>query len=158
MKFKQILSGIVALSVLSGCSVFPIQTSVEAGHSRLENFILDDGTRLEQIRLMCYRNKLNDRSSARQLEAGDHALWVKARIETRGLPNRTLEGYAQLNAKLHEGKEYTLNRKVEDDSITLWIQELDSNQRVSEVASIELQQPVFNNAAWQRSQCKSSTV
>jgi hypothetical protein len=150
---------ILAVSVTSlGCSVLPIKAEVKENHFRFENFKRDKGPKREFIHLMCFHKKPILWAEPKQYLSGEHNLWVKARISERGIPNSRKEAFVNFKVNLAAGTSYMLNRKIEGNKITLWIQEVDTGLGVSEIIVADLKQPKITEYNLRKTQCESSSV
>ncbi len=154
---KLFLISALSLSAL-GCTVLPIKVEVKEQHFRFENFKRDKTSTLEYVHLMCYRKKPTSWTQPKQYLGGEHDLWVKASISKRHIPNSKKEAFVNFKVNLEPGKSYMLNRKVDDDKISLWIQEVDTGLGVSEVLSTELKQPLLVEYNLRKKQCESGSV
>ncbi len=152
----------ILLLCLSGalisCSHFPVKTQVKENHFRLENFTAERGTKSEQVYLMCFHKRPTEWSAPKQYLAGEHQLWVKASIEDRGLGQDVKEAFVQFKVKLDAGKSYMLNRSIEDDLISLWIQETDTGVKASDVIVTQLKQPLLIEENLRKTQCREGSV
>jgi hypothetical protein len=150
---------LLAVSITSlGCSVFPIKATVKENHFRFENFKRDKGPTREFIHLMCFRKKPIGWAEPTQYLGGEHDLWVKARISKRGTLNSRKEAFVNFKVNLAPGKSYMLNRKIEDDQITLWIQEVDTGLGVSEIIIADLKRPKIIENNLRKQQCESGSI
>ena len=58
---------------------------------------------------------------------------MKASISKRSIQDSRKEAFVNFKVKLALGKSYMLNRKLVEDKILLWIQEVDTGLGVSDV-------------------------
>ncbi|MBV1911784.1 MAG: hypothetical protein KUG78_21000 [Kangiellaceae bacterium] len=158
MKFFRLLSISILSLILSSCGVLPIATDIKEDHFRLENFTKTKGQNREYVQLMCFKQRPTAWSIPRQYMAGQHSLWVKARISKKGFPGATEEAYVNFNVKLDSGKSYRLNREVDGGNISLWIQDLDTGNRASNLIVAELKRPPVVDERLTREKCESSTI
>ncbi len=107
---------------------------------------------------MCYLHKPTGWSEPKQYEAGKHLLWVKANVENDSIENSTKSAYASLNVELEANKSYMLNRERDGDKISLWVQEVDTGVRVSDIVVTDLKKPLISDYSLRRNQCKAGTV
>jgi hypothetical protein len=150
---------ILVLSVTSlGCGVLPIKSEVKNNNFRLENFKRDKGSELEYVHLMCFQKKPTTWAQPKQYLSGEHDLWVKASISYRNIPNSTKEAFVHLKVKLEPNKNYMLNRKVVDDKISIWIQEVETGLGVSEVMLAELKRPLLIERNLRKTQCEAGSI
>lgn len=150
---------IIVLSISSmGLSIFPIKAVIKEGHFRFENFKRDQSEKLEYIHLMCFHQKPTTWTEPKQYLSGKHDLWVKASISNRDIPNSTKEAFVNFQVELESNKSYMLNRKVADDKISIWIQEVDTGLGVSDVVTTDLKRPKLIDDFLRKKQCKSGSV
>ncbi|QJR79745.1 hypothetical protein CA267_002510 [Alteromonas pelagimontana] len=153
------LLGILILSLTTfSCSVLPLSSEIEKDHFRFENFKRDKGPTIELVHLMCFHQQPTGWTEPKQFQSGPQNLWVKANISQRGIPNSTKEAYANFKVDLDPGKSYMLNRTVEGDQISIWIQEVDSGLQVSKVSKSQLKQPLLVDNYLRRQQCEQGSV
>ena len=158
MKSLSLFVSSVLVSVLAGCSTLPMTAQVEDGKFRFENFKMIKGSQNESVHLMCYLHKPTGWSQPKQYEAGKHLLWVKANVENDSIENSTKSAYASLNVELEANKSYMLNRERDGDKISLWVQEVDTGVRVSDIVVTDLKKPLISDYSLRRNQCKAGTV
>ncbi len=150
---------ISALSVVSiGCSTLPLKAEIKENHFRFENFKRDKSSKLEYVHLMCFHKKPTTWAEPKQYLSGEHNLWVKASVSKRGIPSSTKEAFVNFKVKLESDKSYMLNRKIVDDKISLWIQEVDTGLGVSDVITADLENPLIIDDFLRKRQCKSGSV
>ena len=155
--FKLLL--ISALSVASvSCSTLPLKAEIKENHFRFENFKRDKSSKLEYAHLMCFHKKPISWTEPKQYLSGEHDLWVKASISERDIPNSTKEAFVNFKVKLESNKSYMLNRKIVDNKISLWIQEVDTGIGVSKVLTSDLNNPLIIDDFLRKRQCKSGSV
>jgi len=140
---------------LAGCGILPFKTDIKENHFRFENFQRDIG---EYIYLMCYRQRPTRWDTPKQYLSGEHSLWIEANISDSKLLSFRKEAFVFFKVKLDSGKSYMLNRKLEGENISIWIQDVESGQKVSKVITTDLKPAVFEKKAWRKKQCKSSSV
>lgn len=150
---------ISTLSVASmGCSTLPFKTEIKDNHFRFENFKRDRSSKLEYVHLMCFHKKPVAWAEPKQYLSGEHDLWVKASISESNIPNSTKEAFVNFKVKLESNKSYMLNRKIVDDKISIWIQEVDTGIGVSEVLTSDLKNPLIIDDFLRKRQCESGSV
>ncbi|WP_426357400.1 hypothetical protein ACPUVO_15680 [Pseudocolwellia sp. HL-MZ19] len=150
---------ISTLSVVSiSCSTLPLKAEIKDNHFRFENFKRDNSSKLEYVHLMCFHKKPISWVEPKQYLSGEHDLWVKASISERDIPNSTKEAFVNFKVKLESNKSYMLNRKIVDDKISLWIQEVDTGIGVSDVLISDLKNPLIIDDSLRKRQCKSGSV
>lgn len=148
-----------ALSVASiACSTLPLKTEIKENHFRFENFKSDKASELEYIHLMCFRKKPTKWAEPKQYLSGEHDLWVKASVSERDVLNSSKEAVVNFKVKLESGKSYVLNRKIVDDKISIWIQEIDTGVKVSNVITTNLETPLIFDDLLRKRQCKSGSI
>ncbi|WP_206483873.1 hypothetical protein [Thalassotalea sp. G2M2-11] len=158
MKNLKLLS-ILAICVTSlGCSVLPVKVGVKENNFRFENFKRVNGSDSEYVHLMCHQKKPTSWAQPKQYLSGEHDLWVKASTSNRHIPNSTREAFVNFKVKLEPNKNYMLNRKVVDDKISIWIQEVDTGLGVSEVLVTQLRQPLLIERNLRKTQCESGSI
>jgi len=149
---------VVNTALLVSCSLFPIKTEIQEGHFRFENFKRDKGLDREYVYLLCYRKKPSDWFEPRQYIAGEHVLWVKAHTNKRSVKNSAKEAYVNFDIKLLPDKSYMLNREIDKNSISIWIQETETGNVVSEVKTVDLERPFLMQELHDKKMCDSSTI
>jgi len=137
MKHSKTFSLLLVAAVSFSCSNMKAPKKIDEGKFRFQNFEVLSGPQLESIRLLCYRKKPSDWFGARQYEAGEHKLFVRAEIEPRR------QAYVSFNVKLAAGHNYILNRTIEGESISIWIEDIDSGLTVSTTETTQLE--LINN-------------
>lgn len=143
---------------LMGCSTFPLEPTIKENHFRFENFKRDKGADLEYVYLMCYHKKPVSWASPKQYPSGEHNLWVKARISKRDASISQKETVVNFKVTLEPNKSYMLNRKIVDDKISLWIQEVETGIGVSNVITSTLETPPLIDYNLRKKQCESSSI
>lgn len=142
----------------AGCGVLPIEREIKVNHFRFENFKQDVSSPSEFIHLMCYRKRPTSWTEPKQYLNGDHELWVEANISDPASSTGDKEAFVFFKVKLDSGKSYMLNRKIEDEKISIWIQESESGHKVSEVITTDLKRAVFGKRAFRKKRCKGSSI
>jgi len=141
---------------LISCSILPLEKEIKANHFRFENFRQDIKFPSELIYLMCYRKRPTDWAEPKQYLGGDHELWVEANISSSTM--NTKEAFVLFKVKLDSGKSYMLNRKIEGERISIWIQESESDLKVSEVITTDLSMVALGKRVFRKNQCKTSSI
>ncbi|XQW86361.1 hypothetical protein ACOYR1_06450 [Thalassotalea piscium] len=154
---KLLLIPILSATLLS-CCLAPIKAEVKENHFRLENFKRDKGSKVEYVHLMCFQKKPTEWAEPKQYLSGEHDLWVKASISEPDLINSTKEAFVDFKVKLAPNKSYMLNRKLVDDKISIWIQEVDTGAVVSDVITSKLSRPPIIDDILRKRQCQSGSV
>ena len=142
--------------VLAGCSILPLEREIKANHFRFENLKQDIGEPSELIYLMCFRKRPTFWTNPKQYLAGEHELWVEANISTSPMNNK--EAFVFFKVKLDSGKSYMLNRKIEGERISIWIQESESALKVSEVITTDLNIAGLGKTTFRKNRCKAGSV
>jgi len=153
---------------LAGCSNLPLKTSIKENHFRIENLRKEHGNTIELAYLMCYRKKPVKWTEPKQYIAGKHELWVHAvsgihtdhykSLTTSVFPKQRRDAYVKFNVDLAPSVNYMLNANVEDDKVSVWIEDAKSGERVSSVQVAKLDQPHIFEETRVRDMCKSSTI
>ena len=146
------------LVILSACSTLPLKTELKEGHFQVENFKNDIGREKEYIHLMCFKKKPTCWNVPKQYLGGEHDLWVEARVSNGSSLTSTREAFVHFNVNLDAGKNYTLNRKLDDKKISIWIQEIDTGAVVSDIKTTDLKLAVFNKTRFRRKQCRTGSI
>jgi hypothetical protein len=152
-------------SFLIGCSVLPIKAKVKDNHFRLENLKRDKWSPFEHVYLMCFNKRATSWNTPKQYQSGEHDLWVKATISdrsisNRGLPNSYKEAFVNFKVKLDSGISYMINRKIIEDNIAVWIQEVDTGRTVSEVLITKFEYPLpsVKDYKLSKKRCESGSI
>ena len=114
--------------------------------------------KLEYVYLMCLHKRPISWTTPKQFISGEHDLWVKADISDRGIPNSIKEAVVNFKVTLDSNKSYMLNREIKDEKISLWIQEVDTGDVVSQTLIKDLKRPLASDHYSSKEQCKSSSV
>jgi hypothetical protein len=158
MKNSQSLLILIISVTLLGCSVLPIKVGIKDNHFRFQNFKKEKSSTLEYIHLMCFHKKETGWIESKQYLSGEHNLWVKASISKRFIPSSNKEAFVNFKVNLDSDKSYILNRKLAEGNISIWIQELDTGLRISDVLVAPLKQPLLIERNLRRAQCESVTI
>lgn len=157
IKMKNIFLVSILSSTLIACSSFPLKTDIKENHFKLDNFKSPDKRQAESIALMCYKQRPSHVPPG-QFLSGQHNLWAVAKVSQKNIPNSVKEAYVNFNVNLSSGVSYTFNREIDEDKISIWIQEADSGLIVSNVITSELRSPLVNDTLLRKKQCKSSSI
>lgn len=158
MKFTT-LSVVLSIGfLLGGCSILPLKANIKENHFRFENFKRDNGPDIEYVHLMCFHKKETFWAEPKQYISGKHDLWVKASISKRGIANSSKEAFVNFDVNLAANKSYMINRKIENNKISMWLQEVDTGIKVSSIKVAELKRPLLVEKNLRRKQCESGTV
>lgn len=152
---KHLLAGLLIGMTFTGCSSF--SPEIADNNFRFENFRRLQNYDVELVYLMCENKRPTSWTSPKELTSGEHDLWVKARFGDSEAMNQAKEAVVNFKVSLNEGKAYMLNRKISDDTVSLWIQESQTGLVVSEVKTAKLALPPFVGNLREK-QCKSGTV
>ncbi len=145
--------------ILPGCSSMPYEPEISEGKFRFENFKRINKTRTyEYVSLMCLNNKTTSWQEPMQFKAGDQKLWVHARTYQQGLKNSKVEAFVRFDVNLEAGKSYMLNRDLDGDTMTIWIQEVKTGISASEKVTLELERPAIYEHNLRDKQCAAGTV
>jgi hypothetical protein len=151
---------ITALSlILAGCSAYQIKADVDEGKFRFVNFEKERGKQFEYIHLMCLYKRPIEWNLPKQYKAGNHQLWVKAQIYQNGMSIREKNAFVKFDVTLKAGLSYKLNRSFDDDNnISIWIEEEQSKNIVSEIITTELLRPLLIEKSLRTEQCESGSI
>jgi len=156
MKYVKIGVLILLSSAILSCSNMQISKDIDEDKFRFQNFQVLSGPVLESVSLLCYRKKITDWHGARQYEAGEHTLLVKAEIKFER------QAYVTFNVKLNAGHNYILNRTIENEEISIWIEDIDSGMKVSTIETAQLKfinrHKLIYYAKEEKKACKSSSI
>jgi len=155
--FKYFFTFFVSLFFF-GCSILPLKTELKVDHFRFENFKRDVSYPSELVHLMCYRKKPTNWAEPKQYLGGEHELWVEANISDSASPTSEKEAFVFFKVKLDSGKSYMLNRNIEGEKISIWIQETESALKVSEVITTDLHLAAFGKGNFRKRRCKSGSI
>ena len=122
----------------TACSSLPIENDLKTGHFRLENFELNKGKTNELVYLACFENRPLDWISGKQMPAGQYNLLVKAKVQAAKQLSSTRYAFVNFNVNLDSDKRYKINRKLEEDSIVIWIEDMNTKEIVSEYQRYDL--------------------
>ena len=156
MKLTHIIFAMLTFTFL--CGFLPIKADVKDGHFRFENFKRTKSPDKELVHLMCHAKKPTSWTQPKQYQAGEHDLWVKAQVYRDNTPASEKHAFANFKVNLEQGKSYMLNRKLEGEHISLWIQEVDTGVSVSDVVVAQLKQPLAEERQLRLNQCRSGTI
>jgi len=156
MKITKLLLAGTAFTL--ACGFLPIKTDIKEDHFRFENFKRDKGSNNEYVHLMCFAKKPTAWAQPKQYKAGEHKLWVKANISKDGVPSSSKHAFAEFDVDLEAGKSYMLNRSIENDKISMWIQEVETGIGVSEVIVADLNMPLNEERKLRLDQCRQGTI
>jgi len=141
---------------LSGCSILPLKKEIEINHFRFENFKQDVGEPSELVYLMCFKKRPTSWAEPKQYLGGEHELWVEANVSTSPMNNK--EAFVFFQVKLDPGKSYRLNRKIEGEKISIWIQNSESALRVSEIITTDLNVVALGKKVFRQKRCKAGSI
>lgn len=152
---KTLLLSMLFIVVLVSCNQLPVM--VKDNHFRFENFKRNVDQPLEIVQLMCEHKKPIAWTEPKQFLSGEQNLWIQAIIWDKGNSYLAKEAVANFIITLNAGKSYMVNRKIQDENISLWIQEVKTGVVVSDVIIKKLTYPLFKGNLREK-QCKTSTV
>jgi hypothetical protein len=154
-KFTLLLAAVGSVAV-SACSTITSEPQVRDGSVRLENLRLKEPDNVTNVYLMCYKKRPTGWNEPKQYKAGQHELWVKAVVKSPSNGNKEL--VTRFNVNLAAGNSYTLSRKLDGDNISIWLQNSNTGEVVSDVISAELKMALTYDDNVSQKQCKSSTI
>jgi len=107
---------------------------------------------------MCFNQRPNSTLALRDVEEGEHVLFVRASVINKDLPfGNVREAIVRLDVDLEGGKRYSLSQTRDNHDIKVWIQETDTGTPVSDIVSTRMQYPEsFGDLRLE--QCKEGTV
>ncbi|MCF7499864.1 hypothetical protein [Pseudoalteromonas sp. L1] len=149
---------VVSAVLMTACSALPIKKDIDEGKFRVENFQYEHGKQRDYVYLMCNSKSVSAWEQARQYEAGEHVLWVKAVISERDFPSSEKNAFARFDMNFKEGGNYTLNREVKGDKISIWFADKETGNQASEVITKELKRPLVIEDQLRKKQCLEGTV
>ncbi|AIF98057.1 MAG TPA: hypothetical protein DCW74_15015 [Alteromonas australica] len=158
MKVSHLLCTLLGLIAVSGCSTMSTQAKQEDSQFRFENFEQDKAFNNDYAYLMCFRQRPTEWQPARHYDSGEHNLWVRAVSYERRLPSTEREALVNFKLELDAGKDYRINREINDGIVKVWIEEKDSSEIISEVKTAELKRPINAQLTRDLSLCQESTV
>ena len=158
MKSIKLVVAAIVGSIISGCSVLPLSSSIDEGHFRFQNFINDTSKSTEYLHLMCHKKRPIGWSQSMEYLSGEHDLWVKAVVSKTDIQNSRREAFVNFDVELAAGNTYVLNRKVDEKQISIWIQNAETGVVVSDVKVAKLALPKLVEKRLRREQCESGTI
>ena len=156
MKILNLILLLIMSTFLFG--FLPIKTTIKADHFRFENFKRDKSVNQEFVHLMCFEKKPTSWAQPKQYPAGKHLLWVKALTYRQGVPASEKNAFAKFEVQLEAGKSYMLNRKIEGEQISIWIQEVETGNKVSTIEVTELKRPLLEEYQLRKDQCRLGSI
>jgi hypothetical protein len=157
-KMLRNLTHIITSLLIVSCATLPIKKEIADGKFRIENFQSETGKQREYVYLMCHRKSESGWTQARQYDAGEHSLWVKAVVSDRDFPSAEKNAFVRFDMDFQEGGNYLLNRKIDDDNISVWITNKDTGLQVSEIITEELKRPLIIEDQLRKKQCSEGSV
>lgn len=135
MKKLLILAVCGAQLALAGCSALPIKASIKEGHYRLEGLNKETLQYREYLTRGCFKSPEGVRAAGgvKELPAGIDSFWVEASVSKPGVPG-VRYAYVHLTGEFEEDKRYFLNRSRVGKEISIWAQEVGTENIVSNVA------------------------
>lgn len=158
-KIKLLFMFVLSLTI-AGCSSLLAEQKIKENHFRFENFKRNVATPFESVYLMCAAKKVTGWNNPKQYLSGEHDLWVKYSLTNPNMPNRSKEAFVNFKVSLGPGKSYMLNRELQEDIVSVWIQEVDTGLRVSEVINQELERvkTPYQDKFLHQSRCQSGSI
>lgn len=150
---------LLLLCNLLACAMSPFNNDIKQGHFRIENTSYDNSQgRTEYVYLMCHKHKPATWVTARQYPAGKHNIWVKATYQEANNHNSYQVAFANFNLTLPAGGNYQLAHTIHDESISIWLQDINTLSAKSEVVTAKLTRNNIANSTKLINQCKQGTV
>lgn len=147
------------IASLTACAMFPFEKEVQDGHFRVENFSYDHmNDTKEYVYLMCHNKKPTGWIAARQYPAGEHDLWVKATYQNVGVLHSYREAYVNFKMDFPEGGNYQLAHEINNENISVWLQDVETKEKASEVITEPLARHNVGDNGKHIQQCKQGTV
>ncbi|WP_334049168.1 hypothetical protein [Alteromonas gracilis] len=107
---------------------------------------------------MCFNQRPTSASALRDVEEGEHVLFVRAMVVNTDLPADNMrEAIVRLDVNLEGGKRYSLNQIRDNSDMKIWLQESDSGIPVSKVVTTRVEYPK-SVGDLRLEQCKEGTV
>lgn len=160
-KLNHLVSSVLAVAVIgmSGCANVPVKAEVQEGKFRFENFKDDRGYDLQYVHLMCrYKRPIAWAESTIQYDAGPQSLWIKADIITARKERSAGEAYVHFDVDLAAGHTYTVKRDIKGHDISIWIENMDTGEKITEVAQAVLKPKLLVEDNLRKTQCEQGTV
>lgn len=154
-----------AITPLVACTtvdeVINEQATIQPDEARID-FFANRGeafdNQREFVKLMCFNKRPNGALILRDVEEGEHVLFVRASVINSDLPfGNEREAIVRLEANLEGGKRYSLNQTRDNLNMKVWLQETDTGVPVSEVVSTRVEYPQYVGDL-RLQQCKEGTV
>lgn len=158
MKKLILVTSSISLLFLSACANLQPAATIKEGHFRFENFYMAHKNPNELVFLACFRKKKSEWIQARQFEAGEHDLWVSAVTQLPSVKNSKKSVYLNFKVKLEANKNYRLNSTRNEGDISVWIENKETGEMVTEVQTGELRPDLFTDVREQYKNCRAGTV
>ena len=164
MKLPSLLIA-TAIAPLFACTsvsdVINQQAKVQPNEARID-FFANRGeafdNKREYVKLMCFNQRPTSASALRDVEEGEHVLFVRAMVVNTDLPADNMrEAIVRLDVNLEGGKRYSLNQIRDNRDMKIWLQESDSGIPVSKVVITRVEYPK-SVGDLRLEQCKEGTV
>ena len=164
MKLPSLLLA-TAIAPLFACTsvsdVINQQANVQPNEARID-FFANRGeafdNKREYVKLMCLNQRPTSASALRDVEEGEHVLFVRAMVVNTDLPvDNMREAIVRLDVNLEGGKRYSLNQTRDNRDMKVWLQETDSGIPVSEIVTTRVEYPK-SVGDLRLEQCKEGTV
>ncbi|GMM68033.1 hypothetical protein MTsDn1_13280 [Alteromonas sp. MTD1] len=164
MKISSALFATALLPLVACTSVVDVidqQTDVQSDQSRID-FFANRGeafdNQREFVTLMCFNNRPDGALVVRDVQQGEHVLFVRASVINNDLPiGNKREAIVRLNVNLEGGKRYSLNQVRDNHDMKVWLEEYKSGKPVSEIVSTRVEYPEFVGDL-RLEQCREGTV
>jgi len=154
-----------ALTPLFACTsvvdVVEQQAMIQPDEARIDFYSyrgVDFKNKREYVTLMCFNNRPNGRLILRDVDKGEHILFVRAKVVNANLQlGKVREAIVRLDVNLEGGKRYSLSQFRDNHDMKVWLRETDTGIPVSEIVSTRVEYPKFvGNLRLQ--QCKEGTI
>ena len=164
MKIAPLLIAAAITSLVACTSVDEVineQATIQPDEARID-FFANRGeafdNQREFVKLMCFNKRPNGALILRDVEEGEHVLFVHASVINSDLPfGNEREAIVRLEANLEGGKRYSLNQTRDNLNMKVWLQETDTGVPVSEIVSTRVEYPQYVGDL-RLQQCKEGTV
>lgn len=164
MKLPSLLLATAIAPLFACTSVVDIvdqQANVQPNEARID-FFANRGeafdNKREYVKLMCFNQRPNSALVLRDVEEGEHVLFVRASVINKDLPfGNVREAIVRLDVDLEGGKRYSLSQTRDNHDMKVWLQETDTGTPVSDIVSTRMQYPE-SVGDLRLEQCKEGTV
>lgn len=164
MKLPSLLFATAIAPLFACTSVIDIvdqQANVQPNEARID-FFANRGeafdNKREYVTLMCFNQRPNRALALRDVEEGEHVLFVRASVINKDLPfGNVREAIVRLDVDLEGGKRYSLSQTRDNNDMKVWLQETDTGMPVSDIVSTRIQYPE-SVGDLRLEQCKEGSV